>query len=169
MTLQQLFDWIGQNPTWIMIFFLSLPILSFVITWVIGEYSYQSPGKYIYSALIYAACTPGIFATLLVFYTLFFENKSLLEVNLFIYFLPILSMFTVLMILSRKLQLEHIPGFDKISGLVSMIVAASVVIFLLSRMRIWTVFVGSIWHLLGLFIVLLVVFRVGFKRLFAKR
>ncbi|MEM6700224.1 MAG: hypothetical protein AAF599_17605, partial [Bacteroidota bacterium] len=98
----------------------------------------------------------------------FFENKSLLEVNLFIYFLPILSMIAVLTILSRKLQLEHIPGFDKISGLVFMIVAVSLVVFLLSRMRIWTVFVGSIWHLLGLFVVLLIVFRVGFKRLLAK-
>ncbi|MEL6945254.1 MAG: hypothetical protein AAFO82_21590 [Bacteroidota bacterium] len=138
------------------------------MTWVTDEYSYQSPWKYMYSTLIYAACIPGIFATMLVFYTLFFENKSLLEVNLFIYFLPIISMFAVLLILSRKLQLEHIPGFDKISGLVFMIVAASMVIFLLSRMRIWTVFIGSIWHLLGLFAVLLIVFRIGFKRLFAK-
>ncbi|MEN0051630.1 MAG: hypothetical protein AAF806_31490 [Bacteroidota bacterium] len=168
MTLQQLFDWIGQNPIGVMIFFIGLPILSFAMTWVIDEYSYQSPWKFFYSALIYAACIPGIFATMLVFYSLFFENKSLLEVNLFIYFLPILSMIAVLTILSRKLQLEHIPGFDKISGLVFMIVAVSLVVFLLSRMRIWTVFVGSIWHLLGLFVVLLIVFRVGFKRLLAK-
>lgn len=168
MTLQQLFDMIGQNPTLIMIFFIGLPILSFVMTWVTDEHSYKSPWKFVYSALIYAACIPGIFATLLVAYVLMFENKSLLEIDLFVYFLPIASMFATLLILSRKLQLEYIPGFDKISGLVFMIVAVSMVIFLLSRMRIWTVFVGSIWHLFGLFVVLLIVFRVGFKRLFAK-
>ena len=168
MTLQQLFDWIGQNPTLVIIFFIGLPILSFAMTWVTAEHSYKAPWKFLYSALIYAVCIPGIFATMLVAYTLFFENKSLLDVNLFVYFLPIVSMFATLLILSRKLQLEYIPGFDKISGLVFMIVAASMVIFLLSRMRIWTVFVGSIWHLFGLFAVLLIIFRVGFKRLFAK-
>lgn len=168
MTLQQLFNMIGENPSLIIIFFLGLPVLSFVMTWITNEDSYKSPWKFIYSGLVYAACIPGIFATMLVAYSMFFENKSLLQVNLFVYFLPIVSMFAVLLILSRKLHLESIPGFDKISGLIFMIVAASMVIFLLSRMRIWTVFIGSIWHLFGLFVVLLIVFRVGFKRLLAK-
>jgi hypothetical protein len=77
-------------------------------------------------------------------------------------------MFATLFILSRKLQLDKIPGFDKISGMIFMITIASIVIFLLSRMRIWTVFIGSIWHLFGLFILLLIAFRFGFKRMFAK-
>lgn len=168
MTLQQLFDSIGQNPTFILFFFIGLPIIAFVMTWVTGEDSYKSPWSMIYSGLIYAVCIPGIFATMLVAYTMFFENKSLLNVNWVVYFLPIISMIATLLILSRKLHLEYIPGFDKISGMIFMIIAASMVIFLLSRMRIWTVFIGSIWHLFGLFIVLLIVFRFGFKRMFAK-
>lgn len=158
----------GENPSLIMIYFIGLPILSFIMTWITNEDSYKSPWKFVYSGLVYGACIPGIFATMLVAYSMFFENKSLLQVNFFVYFLPIISMFAVLLILSRKLHLENIPGFDKISGLIFMIIAASMVVFLLSRMRIWTVFIGSIWHLFGLFIVLLVIFRVGFKRLFAK-
>jgi hypothetical protein len=168
MTLQQLFDSIGNNPTFLLIFFIGLPILAFVMIWITGEDSYKSPWNFIYSGIIYAVAVPGIFATLLVAYTMFFENTSLLQVNWVIYFLPIISMFITLFILSRKLSLKRIPGFDKISGLFFMIITASIVIFLLSRMRIWTVFIGSIWHLFGLFIVLLVLFRVGFKRLFSK-
>lgn len=169
MTLQELFDMMGENPSFIMAYFIGLPVLSLIMTWITGKDSYQSPWKYVYSALIYAACIPGIFATMLVAYTLFFENKSLLQVNLFVYFLPIVSMFAVLMILSRKLRLDQIPGFDKISGLIFMIVAVSVIIFILMRMRIFTVFFGSIGHLFLLFLILLIVFRIGFKRLFANR
>ena len=168
MTLKELFNSIGENPTFMLIFFISLPILAFVMNWITGKDSYKSPWSFIYSGIVFAAAIPGIFATLLVAYTMFFENTSLLEVNWVVYFLPIISMFLTLLILSQKLSLERIPGFDKISGLVFMIIAASMVIFLLSRMRIWTVFIGSIWHLFGLFIVLLIVFRVGFKRIFAK-
>jgi hypothetical protein len=168
MTLQDLFDSIGQNPTFMLTFFIGLPIVALVMTWVTGEDAYKSPWNFIYSGIIYAAAIPGIFATMLVAYSLFFENTSLLHVNWVVYFLPIISMIATLFILSRTLQLDKIPGFDKISGLVFMIVAASMVIFLLSRMRIWTIFIGSIWHLFGLFIVLLVAFRVGFKRMFAK-
>ena len=168
MTLQQLFDSIGNNPTFLLIFFIGLPILAFVMIWITGEDSYKSPWNFIYSGIIYAVAVPGMLATLLVAYTIFFENTSLLQVSGVIYFLPIISMFVTLFILSRKLSLKRIPGFDKISGLVFMIITASMVIFLLSRMRIWTVFIGSIWHLFGLFIVLLVVFRVGLKRLFSK-
>lgn len=168
MTLQELFDSIGENPTFMLIFFIGLPIVAFVMTWITGEDAYKSPWNFVYSGIIYAAAIPGIFATMLVAYTLFFEKTSLLHVNWVVYFLPIISMIVTLLILSRTLHLDRIPGFDKISGLIFMIVAASVVIFLLSRMTIWTVFIGSIWHLFGLFIVLLIVFRVGFKRLFAK-
>lgn len=168
MTLQQLFDSIGQNPTFMLFFFIGLPIVAFVMTWITGEDAYKSPWNFVYSGIIYAAAIPGIFATMLVAYTLFFENTSLLNVNWVVYFLPIISMIITLLILSRTLHLDRIPGFDKISGLIFMIIAASMVIFLLSRMQIWTIFVGSIWHLFGLFIVLLVIFRIGFKRLFAK-
>lgn len=168
MTLQQLFDSIGQNPTFMLVFFIGLPIVAFVLTWITGEDAYDSPWNLIYSGIIYGVAIPGIFATMLVAYTLFFENTSLLNVNWVVYFLPIISMIVTLLILSRKLHLDQIPGFDKISGLVFMIVAASMVIFLLSRMQIWTVFIGSIWHLFGLFIVLLIAFRFGFKRMFAK-
>lgn len=168
MTLQQLFDVIGDNPTFIIIFFFSLPIISYVMTWITGEDAYDSPWKFIYSALIYSACIPGIFATLLIAYNMFFMRQSLLQVNLFVYFLPIISMIATLLILSRKLSLERIPGFDKISGLVFMITAASITIFILDKMRILVFFYGSIWYLIGLFVILLVVFKVGFKRLFAK-
>lgn len=168
MTLQQLFDSIGENPTFIIILFIGLPIVSYVMTWITDEDAYKSPWKFIYSGLIYLACVPGIFATLLIAYNMFFMRKSLLEVNLLVYFLPIISMVATLLVLSRKLQIDRIPGFDKISGLVFMITASSMTIFILDKMRILVFFYGSIWYLIGLFVILLVVFRVGFKRLFAK-
>jgi hypothetical protein len=168
MTLQQLFDVIGENPTFIIIFFIGLPIVAFVMTWITEEDAYKSPWQFIYSGLIYLACVPGIFATLLVAYNVFFQGNSLLEVNLFVYFLPIFAMIATLLILSRKLHINRIPGFDKISGLVFMITAASITIFILDKMRILVFFYGSIWYLIGLFVILLVIFKVGFKRLFAK-
>ncbi len=168
MTLQELFNLIGENPIFVIVFFAGLPILSLLMTWITGEESYKSPWNYVYSALIYAVCIPGIFAVTLILYTMLFEGKSLLEVNLFVYFLPIISMIVSLLILSRKLHLENIPGFDKLSGLISMIVVTLMTILLIQKTRIWVVFYGSVWYLIALFAGLFIMFKIGFKRLFSK-
>lgn len=166
MTLQDIFNQIGQNPTFIILFFVGLPLVTFLALQLSQEASYDNPWRYFYSSVIYLACIPGIFSITLTIYTMLFEGKSLLNVNFFVYFLPMLSMFATLLILRSRLNLDYIPGFNKLSGLLFMIAAVFSILLLLQRTRIWVLFHGSVWFLIGIFLVLFIVFKVGWERLF---
>jgi hypothetical protein len=169
MTLQDLFDQIGQNPSLIIGFFVGLPIFTFVALLFSKHESYDVPWRYLYSGVIYAACIPGMFAITLIIYTFLFEGKSLLNVNFFVYFLPIFSMIVTLLILRSKLDIKRIPGFDELSGFLMMIAAAFIVVLLIQKTRIWVVFHGSVIYLIGLFVILFLVFKMGWSRLMTKK
>lgn len=173
MTLQDVFNEIGQNPTLVMGFFIGLPILTFVaLLFSKGgshDDSHDSPWKYFYSGIIYAACVPGIFALTLTVYTFLFEGKSLLNVNFFVYFLPIISMIITILILRTRLDLKRIPGFDQLSGLMMMIAAAFIGVLIIQKTRIWVIFHGSAWMLLGIFVALFLAFKIGWERMSSRR
>ena len=166
MTLQELFDLIGSNPTLILIYFTLLPITALVAGFMSKDEGYQEPWCYLYSVLVYAACIPGIFALTLTGYSFMFERSSMLDKNIFVYFLPILVMIATLLLINRNVDIQDIPGFGRLTGLLLAIFAVFVVMFLLQRMRIFTVFFGSVTHLFGLFIVLLAAFMWGSSKLF---
>ena len=168
MTLQEVFNQIGDNPSLLLLYFIGLPIITYVATLFSEGESYHAPWKYVYSLFIYAACIPGILAATLTIYVLVFEGKSLLQINSVVYFLPIVSMIATLLVMSRGLELRRIPGFEKLSGLLFMIAVTFVAILILQKTRIWVVFYGSVWFLVGLFVILFAVFKYGWERLSAK-
>jgi len=81
-----------------------------------------------------------------------------------LYFLPIVSMIATVMIVTRNIPMRAVPGFDKLSSLVALLAVTFVVILLIQKMRIFTVFFGSFWHLAGLFLVLFVIMRIVWGR-----
>ena len=168
MTLQDIFNQIGQNPSVVIAFFVGLPLLAFVSLLFSKDESYEKPWPHYYSGIIYMACIPGIFAITLTVYAFLFEGKSLLNVNFFVYFLPIISMIVTLLILRSRLDLDRIPGFDKLSGLLFIIATAFITLLLIQKTRIWVMFHGSVWFLVGVFVVLFLIFRVGWVKLFRK-
>ncbi len=168
MTLQDIFNQIGQNPNIAIGFFVGLPLLTFMALSFSKDESYDVPWRYFFSGIVYAACVPGIFAITLTIYTFLFEGKSLLTVNFLVYFLPIISMLATLMILKSRLDLDRIPGFDQLSGFLFMIAAAFIGLLLIQKTRIWVIFHGSIWFLVGTFLVLFLIFKVGWSRLMSK-
>ncbi len=168
MTLQQLFESATANSSLLIYLFLALPVLAFFLSWISDEEGNQNPWRYFFSTLIYMVCIPGIFAIILCIYSFFFERQNLLQVNVLIYFLPILSMLATLLFIRRKVDLAEIPGFDRIGGFMMVIAATFIIILILQKMRIWVVFMGSMWHLLALFLVLFVGFKIGFERLMRK-
>ncbi|OWY22640.1 hypothetical protein C7N43_01695 [Sphingobacteriales bacterium UPWRP_1] len=168
MTLQELFDALAANPAPVLIFFILLPIAAGIAgSLTTREEARQSPWKYFYSALVYLSSVPGIMALVLCVYTLFFERqRSLLQVNALVYFLPIMIMVATLLLINQKADMRHIPGFRRLSGLLMMLAVTFIAILLIQQTRIWVVFHGSVVHLFGLFIVLFVVFYVGWSKLF---
>jgi len=152
------------DPLPIVFYFLAIPILAVILNWVTKGEAHKSPWNYVYSTLVFLVCVPGTFSVVLCIYSMFIDPQSMLNVNALVYFLPIISMIATVMIVKQNIQMRAVPGFDKLSSLVALLAVTFVAILLIQKMRILTVFFGSIWHLGGLFLILFVVMRIVWGR-----
>ena len=145
MTLRDLMQAAGNHPTPVVSTLVALPVLA----WLAGVCHRKgegrnAPWKYAYSVLVYLACIPGTFAAVLTAYAMFFRNESLLDANLFIYFLPILSMIATLVAIRKRVSFEDVPGFDRLSGLMVLLACSFGIALALHKTRIFVGFFGSI-------------------------
>ena len=100
--------------------------------------------------LVYLVCIPGLLAGVLTGYQLFFQRADLLNANIAVYFLPIISMIVTLIFIHKTVNFENVPGFDRISGLIVMIGCSFVIALAIDKTRIWLLFHGSIAMLFAL-------------------
>jgi hypothetical protein len=65
MTLRELFDYLSDNPLVVAAYF-SLLLITAILAGIMGRgEGHLSPWKYLYSAIVYLVCVPGIFAAAL--------------------------------------------------------------------------------------------------------
>lgn len=167
MTLQDFFQKITENPSYIIFFFTIIPVTALLAGWLGKDEGHISPWKYLYSTLIYLVSVPGIFAVTLSIYFFLFERRSIMQTDIFVQILPIISMVATLLIIKRNVKLEYIPGFDKLSGLIMMISATLAIMWFIDRTRIIAFTFIPFQYVILIFIVLLIMIRFGWKRLFA--
>jgi len=151
MTIQDLIQTANGHPLALVLFFVSPPAIAWLCGLIHGRGNGgQSPWKYIYSVLVYAVCVPGLFSSVLTGYSIFFRHADLLNVNLVIYFLPIVSMIVTLILIHKTVNFENVPGFDRISGLMVMIGCSFIIALAIDKSRILFLFHGSIAMLFAL-------------------
>ena len=165
MTLKECFDLIAANPTWTIFFFAIIPFAALLAGILAKGEGHISPWKYFYSAMVYLVCVPGIFAITLNIYLFLFERRSILDTDLYTQILPIASMILTLLIIRRNVDLDRVPGFDRISGLIMAIAATLGIMWFVDRTRIWMISFVRFELVALLFIILLVVIRMGWSRL----
>jgi hypothetical protein len=166
MTLRELFDYLSANPGTVVFFFALLPLVALLAGFFGKGEGHLSPWKYLYSALVFLVCVPGIFAAAMAVYLFLFERGgSIFNVNLLTQVLPIVSMVVTLGIIRQNAPFSYIPGFGRLSDLIVMIVSVLVLMYFLDRLHLiaW-VYVPVQWLLL-IVVGLLVVFRFGLKRM----
>ncbi len=170
MTARELVMLASQYPWHLAAFFTVLPLVSGIMGIVLGRgRGSLSPWKYLYSLLVHLACIPGILASILTGYALFFTKENLLDANLFVYILPIVSMVLTLVLIQRTVSFDDIPGFDRLSGLMILLAVTFVLVLGIQRTRIWIIFGSSIYALLVLVAVLFVLLKWGAYLLFRRR
>lgn len=169
MTLRQLFDLISGNPAYILFYFAIIPFAALLANLLGKGEGYLSPWKFLYSILIYAVCIPGIFAVTLSVYFFLFEKRSILDTDVYIQLLPILSMILTLLIIRRNVDFDDIPGFDKLSGLMMMIAATLGIMWFIDRTHIYAITYLRFEVVLLIFFALLLIIRFGWSRIFARR
>lgn len=165
MTIQEFSESASDRPLMILIFF-GFIILFAIVAGIIGKgEGHQSPWKYLYSVLIYLTCVPAIFIVCLGLYALAFENASVMNVDLVTQVVPIVSMIATLLITKANVSLDRVPGFGKISGLIMMIFAASVLMMILRKMRLLIFSYMPIQQIGLIFLVIFVIIYFGWHKL----
>ncbi len=170
MSINDLIKNIEQFNLYCTIYLIALPIIAFLYQFVHrsgkGE---DSPHKYVYSVLIYMTSIPGVLGTIITSYTLFILKGNLLNVNLVVYFLPIISMLTTIIFIRREVNLDNIPGFEKLSGLFTTLGVTFVLTLILLKTRIFLFFGGSIGTFFLLLIFLFALLKWGTYLLFKRK
>jgi len=163
MTLKEFFDLLGDNPFYILSYFLLIPITALIAGFMGKDEGDLSPWKYLYSTLIYMVCLPGIFAITLNVYKFLFERGSIMELNVYTQILPIFSMIATLLLIRRNVRLERVPGFGNLAGLVTMVLVLFTVMWFLEHTRIYIFSHMPIGYFFVMLIVLLLIFRYGWS------
>ncbi|MEZ4920534.1 MAG: hypothetical protein R2792_15640 [Saprospiraceae bacterium] len=163
MTLSEFFTYVSENPMPIVAFFIFIPLVALMVGFFGKNKGHESPWKYVYSALIYGVCIPGIFAVALSVYLFLFERGSIMNTNLVTQVAPIASMFVTLGLIRRNTRFEYIPGFDRISGLMLMIGSIFFIMYLLDRTHLIAFVRLNVEYLFLIVVVALLVFRYALK------
>jgi len=166
MTLGDIFNLLSNNPSVICFLFVAVPLTALLASIFGRNEGAKSPWKQLYTVLVYLTCIPGIFAVTLNVYLFLFERQSVFDTNIFTQILPIFSMIITLWLVRKNVSFDDIPGFDKIGGLIMIIAALIIFMWFLEKTHILAITVVPFSYFLILFIVLLVIIRFGWKKLF---
>jgi hypothetical protein len=166
MTIEELISAANTNASSIYIYMAVMPLIALLFNAVVTVDGFNKGFKYGYTALIYAVCIPGIISILLCIYGFFFIKQNMLQVNILIYFLPIIIMVLTLWIVKRKIGYEYIPGFKRLSSLFLLIAISSILAFLLQKTNIYLgIFAyATIKNLFLVFAIILAVLYVAWRR-----
>lgn len=165
MTLGDFFTAVSEQPVYVVFYFTIIPLTALLAGWLAKEEADESPWTYLYSTLLYLVCVPGIFAVTLDAYLFLFERRSILDYNLLTQVLPIASMVITILIVRRSVNLDLVPGFDRLSGLIMMITAVLLMMWFIDRTRIIVFSYVPIQWVLLILVGLLFLVRFGWKRL----
>ena len=166
MTLRELFDYLSANPLAVVAYFFLLLITAILAGFMGKGEGHLSPWKYLYSAIIYLVCVPGIFAAALAVYLFLFENGgSIYNINLLTQALPVAAMLITLNVVSRNVAFGNIPGFGRLTDLIMTIFTVFILMYLLNRLHLVAWVYLPIQWLLLIVVGLLLVVRFGLKRL----
>ncbi len=166
MTLQELFEVIGDNPAYVVFFFTIIPFTALLGGWFGKDEGHLTPWKQLYSVLIYLVSIPGIFAVTLNIYLFLFERRSIMDTDVYNQILPIVSMLLTFVIIRKNVNLDYVPGIGKLGALVTMIAATLAIMWFIDSTRIIVFSYVRFEKVILIFIGLLIAIRFGWHRIF---
>lgn len=167
MTLAEAFQYASDNPSYIVFYFSILPFAALLAGWMEREEGHLPPWNYLYSTIVFMVAIPAILAMGLSVYKWLFERRSIMDTNVLLQILPIASMLLTFFIIKRQVKIDALPGFHRLGGLVMMISAAMAIMWFIDKVRIIVFSYMPIQYLFIFLLVLLVLIRLGWKRMSA--
>ncbi|MEM9548954.1 MAG: hypothetical protein AAGA77_23410 [Bacteroidota bacterium] len=168
MTLGEFLKALSDNPSVLCFLYVAVPLTALLASIFGKNEGIRSPWKELYTVLVYVTAIPGIFAITLNVYLFLFERQPILETNIFTQILPILSMALTLWLVRRNISFDDIPGFDKLGGLLLILAAVIIFMWIMEKTHIFAITIIPFSYFILLFIALLVLIRVGWKKMVSK-
>jgi len=165
MTIQEFAESASNRPLMILLFFGFIIVFAIVAGIIGKDEGHLSPWKYLYSTLIYLTCIPAIFIVTLSLYALVVEGASIASTDLVTQVVPIIAMVATLLITRSNVSLDSVPGFGKISGLILMIVATSIFIAIIGKMRFHVFSYMPIQQVGLMFLVIFAIIYFGWRKM----
>ena len=165
MTLGEFFVWTSGHPTFLILYFLLVPFIALLAGWFSKNEGHLSPWKQLYSVLIYMVSLPGIFAVTLSIYFFLFERRSILDTNLVTQVLPVISMVVTILLIKRQVDLDLVPGFDKISGLILIIATLMTLMWIIDKTHIYSITFMPFYVVILILIAGFFVIRLGLRKM----
>lgn len=170
MTARDLASLGAANPLLLGAWLLGVPALAWLLARLHAPgLGGASPWRWLYALLVYAACLPGVGAAVLTLYTLLFTNENLLDKDLLVYVLPVVSMVATLVLVRRAVPFDLVPGFDRLAGFMVVIAVTFAVLLALRRTSFGIVFLGSLGSLLAVGAAVVALWEWGFHALTRRR
>jgi hypothetical protein len=138
MTLGDFFQWSRNHPMVLLGFFFLVPMIA-LLTLVLTKENERHSLKYLFSTLIYLVALPGIFAVTLSIYLFLFERRSIMDTNIYTQILPIVSMLATFILIRKQINLDLVPGFDKLSGLITIISVLMAIMWFIDKTHIYAI------------------------------
>jgi len=162
MTTRELLTWIGESSWLVPVYCIGTPLLAWLCRFAHPRGGGgRGPWRFVYAALVYLACVPGVFAAVITAYSLLFVRENLLDVNPLIYFGPIAGMIATLVVIGQVVETRRLPGVDRLSAFITLLAVSFFAIFFVSRLFVGLLFFANIWHLLIIALVVFVVLKVA--------
>lgn len=152
MTLSQFFEWIQQHPTYVLYFYGAVLLLTLGLNSVSEQKSHLYPWNWLYSLIIYLVSIPGIFAITLNVYFFLFEKRSIMDAELLLQFLPVMMMIIILYYIRKNVDLDYIPGIEKLYGLIWIIAILMSLMWVVDRTHLYAISVVPFYYVLILLI-----------------
>lgn len=165
MTLGDFFELCGDNPRFLLAYFLLIPLIALIAFFFSKGQGHQSPWKYLFSVLIYLVAIPGIFAVTLTIYLFLFERRPIMETNIFTQILPVVSMLATFILIRKQVDMKFVPGFGKLSGLILILSILMVIMWVIDKTHIYSITIIPFWIVLLMLVAGFFVVRMGLKRL----
>lgn len=171
MTVREFITCLGSLPAYYLLGFLLFPpFFAFGLNQLVTRpYGDIGPVKYFYSLVLYASAVPGTFAAVLTAYTLFFRRGDLLNVNIFIYYLPIITFIATLVVISRRISLNRVPGVGKLYAFLTILFISFGAALFIQKTYVLIFFRGSIKTLVIAALVCFAILMISFHALFGKK
>jgi hypothetical protein len=165
MTLGEFFERCSQNPELLLGFYILIPLIALLAMLFSKGQGQLSSWKYLYSILIYLVAIPGIFAVTLSVYLFLFEQRSIMDTNIYTQVIPVVSMLATFILVRKQIDLDLVPGFDKLSGLVTILTVLIMVMWVLDKTHIFSVTIIPFYFVILMLIIGFLVIRMALRRL----